>query len=140
MQDIEEEPRMFYFTENDRLFCGTRSMSISTIEVKDILDCPQSQYDISEKVYNFDTHRDRAMYASKIDTEFLAKHLGVPLKFWIRHSCRNKDVKYFIVHGNNNSQTCEYIEDKEILLINQLNLPSTPAQLYRVINIRKFLY
>ncbi|KAK6867600.1 hypothetical protein K6H10_005680 [Candida tropicalis] len=81
MQDIEEEPRMFYFTENDRLFCGTRSMSISTIEVKDILDCPQSQYDISEKVYNFDTHRDRAMYASKIDTEFLAKHLGVPLKF-----------------------------------------------------------
>ena len=81
VQDIEEEPRMFYFTENDRLFCGTRSMSIGTIEVKDILDCPQSQYDISEKVYNFDTHRDRAMYASKIDTEFLAKHLGVPLNF-----------------------------------------------------------
>ena len=81
MQDIEEEPRMFYFTENERLFCGTISMTISTIEVKDILDCPRSQYDISEKVYKFDTHRDGAMFGSKLDTKFLAKHLGVPLKF-----------------------------------------------------------
>ncbi|KAK6868095.1 hypothetical protein K6H11_004560 [Candida tropicalis] len=81
MQDIEEEPRMFYFTENDRLFCGTGSMGFSTIEVKDILDCPRSQYDISEKVYNFDTRRDRAMFASKVETKDLAKHLGVPLKF-----------------------------------------------------------
>lgn len=81
MKRIEGEPRMFYFTENDRLFCGTRSMGISTIEVKDILDCPRSQYDISEKVYKFDTRRDGAMFGSKVDTKFLAKHLGVPLKF-----------------------------------------------------------
>ena len=81
MQDIEEEPRMFYFTLNDRLFCGTRSMGMKAIEVDVILDCPRSQYDISEKVYNFDTSRDSAMFASKVDTKFLAKHLGVPLKF-----------------------------------------------------------
>ena len=81
MQDIEEESRMFYFTENSRLFCGTISMSISTIEVSEILDCPRSQYDISEKVYNFDVRRDGALFGSKLDTKFLAKHLGVPLKF-----------------------------------------------------------
>ncbi|EMG46106.1 hypothetical protein SBY92_001191 [Candida maltosa Xu316] len=73
--------RMYYFTDNGKLYCGTAGMRNKCIEVKHILDCPQAGYDISSKVYDFTLPGDIELQIAEIDTKYLAAHLQKPIKF-----------------------------------------------------------
>ncbi|EMG48550.1 hypothetical protein G210_0870 [Candida maltosa Xu316] len=73
--------RMFYFTDNGKIYCGTTGMSNSCIEVKNILDCPKAGYDISSKVYDFTLPTDIELQTAEIDTKYLAAHLEKSIKF-----------------------------------------------------------
>ncbi|EMG48634.1 hypothetical protein G210_0755, partial [Candida maltosa Xu316] len=73
--------RMFYFTDNGKLYCGTVGMRNYCIEVNHILDCPKAGYDISSKVYEFTLPGDIELGVAKSNTMFLAAHLEKPIKF-----------------------------------------------------------
>lgn len=81
LKEFKDRPRMFYFTENDRLFCSTIGTRFCVIEVDEILDSPHSYYDIAEKVYKFYMKADADLQLYRIRTRRLAKYLGKPVKF-----------------------------------------------------------
>ncbi|EMG46101.1 hypothetical protein SBY92_001180 [Candida maltosa Xu316] len=73
--------RMFYFTDNGKIYCGTTGMRHCCIEVKQILDCPKAGYDISSKVYKFTLPTDIELQMAKSDAKFLAAQLEKSIKF-----------------------------------------------------------
>ncbi|EMG48645.1 hypothetical protein G210_0754, partial [Candida maltosa Xu316] len=77
----KDTSRMFYFTDNGKIYCGTTGMRNCCIEVKHILDCPKAGYDISCKVYELTMPTDIELQIAKLDTKYLAAHLQKPIKF-----------------------------------------------------------
>ncbi|EMG48544.1 hypothetical protein G210_0872, partial [Candida maltosa Xu316] len=83
--------RMFYFTDNGKIYCGTAGMRNCCIEVKNILDSPKAGYDISSKVYQFMLPGDLELGVAESNTKFLAAHLEKPIKF-LDHAIEPGDV------------------------------------------------
>lgn len=81
VQGLKDGARMFYFTDNGRLYCSTIGTRFCVIEVDEILDSPHSYYDIAEKVYKFYMKADADLQLYRIRTRRLAKYLGKPVKF-----------------------------------------------------------
>ncbi|RCK66430.1 hypothetical protein Cantr_02160 [Candida viswanathii] len=83
MADDDRVARIFYFTENDRIFCTTLGMGWrgKCIQVKLISDCPRSYYDISKMIYNLDLENDLELQRALRGNQDLATEIGKPLLF-----------------------------------------------------------
>ncbi|RCK66424.1 hypothetical protein Cantr_02142 [Candida viswanathii] len=83
MADDDRVARIFYFTENDRIFCTTLGMGWrgKCIQVELITDCPRSYYDIAEMIYNFDLENDLELQLALRRNQNLATEIGQPLRF-----------------------------------------------------------
>ncbi|RCK65077.1 hypothetical protein Cantr_00870 [Candida viswanathii] len=73
--------RMYYFTEDERLYCANAGIKHGAIEVESILDASQPNYDIAEKVYKFAILKDIQLDVARITNKRLVEHVGVPLLF-----------------------------------------------------------
>ncbi|RCK55546.1 hypothetical protein Cantr_03941 [Candida viswanathii] len=83
MKTFETVARIFYFVENDRIFCTTLGMGWKgkCIQVELITDCPRSYYDIAEMVHNFDLENDLELQRALTNNQDLARKIGEPLLF-----------------------------------------------------------
>ncbi|RCK65683.1 hypothetical protein Cantr_01101 [Candida viswanathii] len=83
MKNIGTVARTLYFTGNGRIFCTTLGMGWKgkCIEVDLIRNCPQSYYDIAERIYKLDVEIDLELERALRNNKGLARRIGKPLRF-----------------------------------------------------------